>query len=359
MHLQMLASNYLGCINRPDLEQNVCPVIRVLAEEIDKNFKEARTRTSPSYVTNLDDLIDQFRATRHFLTEFGGVNMLPRIGKTDEMANLLVPLPFFLLDFVIRSPIWPHPTLLPSCLPARPEKVRTHIPFTAAEDGLIVLGIANYMEAHPKRFYQIFPDSNEVPNKRTCRNFFKFISDNLLPTRSVHQICMRRTYIMLVARKQRFAGLTSRRRAADSSPMLLLMQDLASPDFPDFAAKRELLRASVPIFAASLTNNQLSTWGMRGSIFSRPESLWQQMPLAGDYAACLRLLKLHQSTQTSESCPQPALWVLQPPFSSSTAFSQFFLKALLTWWPATVEDDDDEAAAEERLTEEDYSSFRY
>nr|VZI22444.1 unnamed protein product [Spirometra erinaceieuropaei] len=347
MHLQLLASTFVATINLSDLEETLCRPITTFVDQIHATLhRSSLLLASLSSIRNLLPLVNE---TRKFVHEFAGLSILPCFSSSSEdRAQLLntpsIPLPFFLMDYILRSALWPYPDLLPPGL-ASPKALvppRQRGLFTADEDGLIVLGIANFAEASPKRFAALVEHCNSDTPKtaagdkspRMHSSFFRFVATNLLPTRTPRQLYCRKCYVdffgrLLTQRKSTGFG-PGNSTFSSRSPLGLLLQDFQSPDFASVEAKLDLLRSCVPAFARQ-TSSYRRTYAL-GSIFSRPD-VWHRLP--AEYRACTSSLA-RQMTMSCllTSAPVPTRDCLNVRFHASSAITHFFDEAMLSWWPS-------------------------
>lgn len=309
-------------------------------------FKDAKFNPH-SYVTNLPELDDTFSSAHAFMSEFAGLSIFPRpprINPNSAFNPPLIPLPFNALDFILRSPIWAYPQLLPRGLASRPHTLSKKF-FTDDEDSLLVLGLANIIEFAPHKF-QLFLDTVNCgekikPTKRSEKTdtrkskVYSYIRKTLIPTKSTVQLQNRKNYIENDIRKDKFGV----RRSSNSS-LYLLLCDLTSGNFSDLEAQRSLLRLCVSNFASRTISgssiNQESGGGLGmvqiGSIFSRP-ACWKKLP--PEYGQCC--MALHKQVAVGHTgAPQPTIEALLPKnLLVVKGMQNFFLEAMLTWWSTT------------------------
>ena len=331
MLVQLLCSTLACCVHRADLEESVCNVVREAFIDLHSAFRFAKSNPY-TYVTGLSKLDDLFSSAFSFISEFAGFTFLP-LSPINSHPPLL-PLPFNLLDFISRSPIWAYPHLLPRGLAPRPHRYAKR-PFTQDDDDLIVLGLANLIEFAPHRFnlfadslqrHKKAGDSEESVNAMKRSKVFAFITKTLLPTKSTAQLHNRKLYMEKAIRRD----WLNVRSLTTKSSLCLLMVDLLSGQFEGVEAQRELLRACISSFVRRTFNGGL----LCGSIFSRSDC-WSLLPL--EYASCCRTLQ-EQLEAGATGSPQPSESVLLPVFIENGPHNkEFFLNALLTWWPSNAD----------------------
>lgn len=345
MYVQLLCSSLLCCSHRVDLEQSICDVVRAAFMDLHFTFNAAKSNPH-SYVTGLANLNDTFTSAHKFMMEFAGLSLFPLpppVNPNSAFNPPLIPLPFNLLDFVLRSPIWAYPSLLPHGLASRPHNLSKKF-FTDDEDSLVVLGLANLIEFAPSRF-ELFTDGLSRGNRKQNdekdvalanvkkAKVFNFITKTLLPTKTILQLHNRKIYIENAIQKDHF-GIGRNAKSA----LYLLLCDLKSGNFEGVEAQRNLLRTCVRNFTQrALSANCLSREGgvggllQIGSIFSRPEC-WSLLPL--EYKRCCMALQ-KQIMEGVTGAPLPTLEPLLPGFVSAAGdVRKFFLEAMLTWWPS-------------------------
>ncbi|VDN34890.1 unnamed protein product, partial [Dibothriocephalus latus] len=202
MHLQLLASTFAATITLSDLEETVCRPITSFVDQIHASLH--RPSSLLASLSSIRDLLPVVDETRRFVHEFAGLSILPCFSySTEDRDQLLntrsIPLPFFLMDYILRSALWPYPDLLPPGLacPTSLAPQRQRDMFTTDEDSLLVLGIANFAEASPTRFADFVEHCNlgsttaAAPGDRPQRmqsSFFRFTATHLLPTRTPRQL---------------------------------------------------------------------------------------------------------------------------------------------------------------------------
>ncbi|VDD80078.1 unnamed protein product [Mesocestoides corti] len=342
MHVQLLCSTLACSINRVDLEASVCTLVQEAFGDIFSAFQEAK-QDPYTYVTGLSDLNDLFAHACSFLFEFAGLTMLPRPPPNPAASTSyppLLPLPFYLLDFIVRSPIWAYPRFLPRGLASRPHQMPKKN-FTNDEDNLMVIGFANFIEFSPRRF-SIFAESldrrHKLPKSSEASTttatgtstmasrskVFDFISKTLIPTRSKLQLHSRKAYMdKILHRDWLNCGPISK------SSLYLLMLDLTSGNFEGLDEKRSLLRACVPSFAQKTCAAAEGSLQL-GSVFSRPEC-WDNLP--AEYALCCQALRT-QMHEGKTGAPTPVLAPLTSMFPGDVSqIINFYSSAMLTWWP--------------------------
>nr|CDS31069.1 conserved hypothetical protein [Hymenolepis microstoma] len=362
MHLQLLCSTLLVCSHRVDLEASVCNAIRMSFTDFYSAFQDAKSNPL-SYVTNLSELNDTFSSAYAFMLEFAGLSILPlppRINSNSAFNPPLIPLPFTVLDFVLRSPIWAYPQLLPRGLASRPHTLSKKF-FTDDEDCLLVLGLANIIEFAPHKF-QLFLETlncgekikaakrSEKTDSRKSK-VYSYIRKSLIPTKSTIQLQNRKNYIENDIRKDKFGV-----RRSSKSSFYLLLCDLTSGNFSDLESQRGLLRLCVTNFASRTISGSSLNQEVGGSVvavqigstFSRP-LCWKKLP--PEYAQCCMVL--HKQVVLGQTgTPQPTIEALLPKYLSAIKGMQhFFLEAMLTWWPTTepvetIEQDNEEERCE-------------
>ena len=331
MHVQLLCSTLACCVHRVDLEQSVCNMVREAFSDLRTAFGHAKSNPH-TYVTGLSELNDLFSSASTFISEFAGFTFLPRPPISSHPP--LLPLPFNLLDFICRSPIWAYPHLRPRGLASRPHR-NSKTPFTRDDDDLIVLGLANIIEFAPHRFnlftdslhrHKKTGDSEDAVTAGKRSKVFAFITKTLLPTKTTAQLHNRKLYMEKAIQRD----WLNVRPITTKSSLCLLMADLLSGQFEGLEAQRELLRACITSFARRTFGGGL----LRGSVFSRPDC-WSFLP--AEYASCCRTLQ-EQLEAGAMGTPQPSENVLLPTFIEGGPYNkEFFLKALLTWWPLSAE----------------------
>ncbi|VDL89984.1 unnamed protein product [Schistocephalus solidus] len=352
MHLQLLVSTYVATISLSDLEKTVCRPITSFVDQIHAILHRSSPLLSGlSHIRELLPLVDE---TQKFVHEFAGLSILPCFSysledRTQLINTRYIPLPFFLMDYILRSALWPYPDLLPPGLapPTNLVQQRHREMFTTDEDSLLVLGIANFAEALPKRFANFVERCNLVTTTvardkptRMQSSFFRFAATNLLPTRTPRQLYCRKCYIDFFGRlltQRKSTGLGSGNNSFSSrSPLGLLLQDFQSPEFSSIEAKLGLLRSCVPAFARQ-TSSHRRTYAA-GSIFSRPD-VWHRLP--AEYRACTYSLARQMAIPSLvNSAPVPTRDCLNVRFHASCALTHFFDKAMLSWWPSSEDSDD-------------------
>ncbi|VUZ43540.1 unnamed protein product [Hymenolepis diminuta] len=346
MHLQLLCSTLLVCSHRVDLEASVCDTVRITFMDFYSTFKDAEFNPH-SYVTNLHELDDTFSSAHVFMSEFAGLSIFPRpprINPNSAFNPPLIPLPFNALDFILRSPIWAYPQLLPRGLASRPHTLSKKF-FTDDEDSLLVLGLANIIEFAPHKFQLFLKTLNcgekIKPTKRSEKTdtrkskVYSYIRKTLIPTKSTVQLQNRKNYIENDIRKDKFGV----RRSSNSS-LYLLLCDLTSGNFSDLEAQRGLLRLCVSNFASrTISGSSMNQEGggnlgmvQIGSIFSRP-ACWKKLP--PEYGQCC--MALHKQVVVGHTgAPQPTIEALLPKnLLVVKGMQNFFLEAMLTWWSTT------------------------
>ncbi|VDN98838.1 unnamed protein product [Rodentolepis nana] len=362
MHLQLLCSTLLVCSHRVDLETPVCNAIRVLFADFYSTFQDAKSNPL-SYVTNLSELDDTFSSAYAFMSEFAGLSIIPlppRVNPSSAFNPPLIPLPFTVLDFILRSPIWAYPQLLPHGLASRPHTLSKKF-FTDDEDCLFVLGLANIIEFAPHKFQLFLETLNCGEKTKTTKRgekadlrkskVYSYIRKSLIPTKSTVQLQNRKNYIENDIRRDKFGV-----RRSSKSSFYLLLCDLTSGNFADLEAQRSLLRLCVSNFASRTVSGSTLNQVIGGSVvtvqlgstFSRP-LCWKKLP--PEYMQCC--MALHKQVVLGQTgTPQPTIDSLLPKYLSAIkGMKNFFLEAMLTWWPTnesgtTFEQDDEKEEGE-------------
>lgn len=353
MYVQVLCSTLLMCSHRHDLKRPVLDPVTLAFSTFRNAFQSAKT-TPNSYLTNLTELDELFTHANQFMTEFAGFSFFvlpPQVRSSSAVHPTPIPLPFNALDFVLRSPIWAYPQLLPRGLLSRPHRVSKKF-FTVDEDSLMVLGLANIIEFAPHKF-KLFLDTLNCGNRSkpstgtpVCKPdkgksmVYSYIKAQLLPSKSVMQLQNRKCYIETDIRRDVFGV-----RRSSKSALYLLLSDLTSGDFNDLEAQRSLLRLCVSNFASRTVSGILQGGGnagssptlvQTGSLFSRPEE-WNRLP--PEYLRCC--MALHQQVLSGHiGTPKATLDAALPGnLYAANGMEEFFVEAMLTWWTFSEGDD--------------------